>query len=87
MINLKKIHNLTKAIVLLGAVEIVSSLIWFGFYKDPSQGVLYICGGLIIFVFAYIYQWMKNFQRVVKETERKLIDIQVWITNEEHNKI
>jgi len=85
-----KIHNLTGALVIGAILEIVIVLIWFGKYRDPSQLILFLGAGILLFIFAYIYEWMKRFQGSLKKQDEKIaiqnrniLEIQRWITDKE----
>ena len=77
-----KLHNLTKAIILTAGLEIILSLIWFSNHPDLSQAFLYIAAGLLLLVFAYIYEWMKRFQGQIKEQDSRLNSFDLWVRQE-----
>ena len=77
-----KNHNLTIAILFAATIEITISLIWFGIYPDLSQALLYLGVGFLLFVFAYIYEWMKRFQGEIKEQDSRLDSFDLWIRQE-----
>ena len=77
-----KNHNLTKAIYLVATIEIILSLIWFSIHPDLSQCLLYVALGILLMVFAYIYEWMKRFQNQVKEQEKVLHSFDLWVRQE-----
>ena len=77
-----KLHNLTKAIIFIAILEIIFSVIWFVKYPDLSQAFLYLAVGLLLLVFAYIYEWMKRFQVEIKEQDSRLDSFDLWVRQE-----
>ena len=77
-----KTHNLTKAIIFAAGLEILLSLIWFSNHPDLSQFFLYLGLGLLLLVFAYIYEWMKRFQVEIQEQDSRLDSFDLWVRQE-----
>ena len=77
-----KLHNLTTAIYLGAIIEIALSIAWFNSYPDLSQCLLYVAFGILLMVFAYIYEWMKRFQNQVKEQEKVINAFDLWVRQE-----
>ncbi len=77
-----KIHNLTKAIFFVAIIEIVLTFIWFNKYPDLSQAFIYVGMGALLFIFAYIYEWMKRFQENINEQEKMLNSFDLWVRQE-----
>jgi len=81
-----KTHNLTKAIIFAAIIEIVLSFIWFTKHPDLSQALLYISAGVLLLIFAYIYEWMKRFQENINEQDSRLNSFDLWV-RQEFNKL
>lgn len=81
-----KLHNLTKTIYLVAIIEILLSIAWFNNYPDLSQCLLYIALGILLMVFAYIYEWMKRFQGIIQEQDSRLNSFDLWV-RQEFNKL
>ena len=77
-----KSHNLTIAILFIATIEIILTLTWFSIYPDLSQAFLYLGVGFLLYIFAYIYEWMKRFQNQVKEQEKVLHSFDLWVRQE-----
>jgi len=55
-----KIHKIPLAIEIIGIVIIIlSDYRWWFVWYDPSQMIIMSGFGLGIFIFGYIYNWMK----------------------------
>lgn len=77
-----KTYNLTKAICFIAVIEIILSFIWFAIHPDLSQAFLYLGLGVLLFIFAYIYEWMKRFQESINEQENAFNSLDLWIREE-----
>jgi H+/Cl- antiporter ClcA len=79
-----KIHHLSIVGGATGIVLIIISLIrWFLMWYDPSQAILFSFIGAIIFIFSYIYNWMRNIEIDYQKLEKRLNDFSTWMTKEE----
>jgi len=77
-----KLNNLTITLFLLGTLELIASFIWFSKYFDLSQFILYLGFGFLLLIFAYIYEWMKTFQGMIKEQDLRLNSFDLWVRQE-----
>lgn len=78
-----KLRVLTKFLILIGIIEIVFSLIWFNKYYDLSQAVLYISGGILIFVSSGIFESIKRNQDRISKSENDILELQRVVTEHE----
>ena len=81
-----KLHNLTIAILFAATIEMILTLIWFNNHPDLSQSFLYLGAGFLLFVFGYIYEWMKRFQVKIQEQDSRLNSFDLW-SRQEFDKI
>jgi len=72
-------HNLTKALGGIGGAIILFSFIWHIVYPNPSQLWITIFIGLIIIGFAYVYEWMKRFQKDIAEHNQRIDSMDIYL--------
>ena len=72
-------YNLTKVLGILGVMSIVFSYIWHLIYVDFSQFVIVSMMGIFIIGFAYVYEWMKRFQKEIEEHNQRIDSMDIWM--------
>ena len=79
-----KIHKLTILGYGLGITIIICSIIrWFFLFYDLSQVVLGSSVGIIVCLFAYVYNWMKDKDIELSKQEKRIDDMLKWFSKEE----
>jgi len=73
------IHKLPIVGGIIGVSMIVCSIIrWFFMFYDPSQMILGSSIGIIVCIFSYIYNWMKNVELENNKLNKRLDVFTEW---------
>jgi cadmium resistance protein CadD (predicted permease) len=76
--------NLAALLKTTGAIIISCSIIrWFFIFYDPSQMILGIGIGIIVYGFGYIYNWIRQKDEEDKKRDKRLDDFTKWLTIKE----
>ena len=79
-----KYHKISLIGLLIGLVIIVCSVVkWFFISYDPSQMVFGTSIGIIICIFSYLYNWMKNQEEDYVKLNKRLDAFNQWWAKKE----
>lgn len=73
-------RNITKLVLVLSAIWIISSLWWFGKHWDFSQAFLYVLVGVAGIVFAMVYEWIVRMKMDIQEIDKTVSCMSSYLT-------